>query len=152
MPASIQPDERTIGVMLNLANRAIAMDLLVQVFGDVLHQCAQRAVQHQIAVTCKDTQIMQSSHAIKAARTQACYCRHGILYLSNCKSREAKAVETAAEGGKGREEETRKREIHDSVLIVSYLTRPHGIESGISRFKNAVPHSHRKQLHRLLEL
>lgn len=51
--------------MLNLADRAVAVDLLVEVLGNMLHQCAQRAIQDQVAVTCEGTQLMLGIHALE---------------------------------------------------------------------------------------
>ncbi len=55
VPAPIQPDQCTIGVMFNPADRAVAMYLSVQVLGNVLHQITQWTIQNQIIVTCMST-------------------------------------------------------------------------------------------------
>ena len=78
IPATIKADQRTIGVMLDLTDWAVAVDLLVQSLGNVLHQGAQRAVQDQVAVTCTGTLFMQNIHAIKMAETQAYYGRPAV--------------------------------------------------------------------------
>lgn len=55
IPATIQSDKCTMGVVLDLTDWAVAVDLLVQSLGNVLHHCTQRAVQDQVAVTCTQT-------------------------------------------------------------------------------------------------
>ena len=52
IPAAVQCDDCTLGVMLNFADWAVTVELLVEVLGDVLHQGTQGTVQDQIALTC----------------------------------------------------------------------------------------------------
>ena len=61
IPAAIQCDDCTVGVMLNFADWAVTVDLLVEVLGDVLHQGTQGTVQDQIALTCQDTGLIKDS-------------------------------------------------------------------------------------------
>lgn len=90
IPATVQADQRTIGVVLDLTDWAVAVDLLVQSLGDVLHQCTQRTVQDQVAITCKGAPFMQITHATERATIQACYGRHAIQDLVACKRWKAK--------------------------------------------------------------
>ena len=55
IPAPIQPDQCTIGVMIDPADRAVAMYLSVQILGNVLHQITQWTIQDQVIVTCMST-------------------------------------------------------------------------------------------------
>ena len=55
IPAPIQPDQCTIGAMIDAADRAVAMYLSVQILGNVLHQITQWTIQDQVIVTCMST-------------------------------------------------------------------------------------------------
>ena len=87
--------------MFDFGDRGIAVDLLVQVLGNVLHQCAQRAVQHQVAVTCEGTQLMQRTHTIERHQPKIAIAGIAVRNCFKLEAWEAEAAEKEVDGGKG---------------------------------------------------